>query len=108
MRVTFGVGAARLILDGSDNSQHTMPAAIAINAKAVGAIQARQRLRLRVTSIAGLGCLIENMADFFRIGGVTDSPLLVKDGELDHARLVRHGLDRVVESLAVVAQHVVS
>ncbi len=104
--MAVGVRAAGLIFDGSDNSQHALPA-IAINAKAVGAIQARQRLRLSVAAVAGLRRLVENVADFRWIGGVADPPLLVKDAHLDHAGLVRHGLDRVVESLAIVAQHVV-
>ena len=79
----------------------------AINAKAVGTIQARQRLRLVVAAVAGLGRLVENVADFLGIGGVADPPLLVKDAHLDHAGLVGHGLNGVVESLAIVAQHVV-
>src|ERR1035441_3825351 len=96
MRVAVGVGAARLIFDGSDNSQHPLPA-VAIDAKAVGAIQARQWLRLGMAAIAGLRRLIEDVADFRWISGVADPPLLVKDAHLDHAGLVRHGLDRVVE-----------
>ena len=96
-----------LIFDGSDDSQHAVPAAIAINAKAVRTIQPRQRLRLSVAAVAGLGRLVENVADFGWIGGVADPPLLVKDAHLDHAGLVRHGLNRVVEPFAIVAQHVV-
>src|ERR1035438_8748039 len=106
MRVTLGVGATGLIFDGGDDSQHTLPAT-AINTKAVGAIQARQRLRLSVTAVAGLGRLVEDVADLRWIGGVADPPLLVKDADLDHAGLVLHGVNGVVESLAIVAQHVV-
>src|SRR5580704_2216949 len=107
MRMAFSIRAARLIFDRGDNSEYPVPAAVAINAKAVGAIQAGQRLRLSVAAIAGLGRLVENVANFGRVGRVADPPLLIKDSYLDHAGLVRHGLDRVVESLAIVAQHVV-
>ena len=106
MRVATGIGAVGLIFDGGDNSQHPLTGT-AINAKAVGAIQTRQRLRLRVAAIAGLSALVENSADFLRIRGIADPAFLVKNAYLHHARLVRYGLDRTVEALAIVAQHVV-
>src|ERR1035438_7285516 len=106
MRVTLGVGTTGLIFDRSDNSQHTL-AATAINTKAVGAIQARQRLRLSVTAVAGLGRLVEDVADLGWIGGVADTPMLVKNAHLGHTGLGGNGLNRVVEPLAIVAQHVV-
>src|SRR5271170_6765068 len=99
MRVAAGIGATRLIFDGGDNSQYSVPAAIAINAKAVGTVQAGQGLSLIVAAVAGLRRLVENMADFGGVGGITDSPLRVKDSHLDHAGIVRHGPDRVVEPL---------
>ena len=102
-----GVRATGLIFNGSDDSQHAVPAADAINAKAVGTIEARQRLRLIVTAVAGLRFLIEDVADFRGIGRVADPPLLVEDADFYHAGLVGDGLDGVVESLAIVAQHVV-
>src|SRR5208337_5093337 len=78
VRVAVGVGTTGLILDGSDNSEHTLSVSAAINAKAVGAIQARQRLRLVMAAIAGLRLLVEHMADFGRIGGVANPSLLVQ------------------------------
>ena len=60
-----------------------------------------------MTAVAGFPRLVEDVADFGWISGVADPPLLVKDAHLDHAGLVLHGVNRVVESLAIVAQHVV-
>src|ERR1700690_725713 len=108
MRVTIGVGATGLILEGSDYSQHMLSAGVAINSKAIGTIQARQRLRLRVAAVKGPALLVEDMADFRRIGGVADPALLVKNAHLDHAGFIGDGLDGVVKSLAIVMQHVVS
>src|SRR5208282_470844 len=108
MGVTFGVGATGLIFDGSDNSEHALPIGAAINAKAIGTIQARQRLGLGVAAITGLPLLVEDVADFRRIGGVADPSLLVKDADLDHAGLIRDGFDGVVETFSIVSQHVIS
>ena len=60
-----------------------------------------------VAAVTGLAFFVEHVADFRCIGGVADPALLVKDPYFDHARLVRHGLNRVVQSLAIVTQHVV-
>src|SRR3984885_9323723 len=108
MRMARGVRASKLIFNGSDNSEHPLPAAVAVNAKAVRAIQARQRLRLGMAAEAGLGGFVEDMADFRRISRVADRPLSIKNADLDHARFGGGGLNRGGESLAIVAQHVVS
>ena len=87
MRVAGGVRARGLILDRSDNAQHAGFRGVAINAKAIGAIQPRQRLRLGVAGIAGFGGLIDHVVLFGRIGGVGDSAFLIEDADLLHARL---------------------
>ena len=45
MSVAGGIGAGRLVFNGSDDAQDALLAG-AINAKTVGPVQARQRLRL--------------------------------------------------------------
>ena len=60
-----------------------------------------------MAAVAGLGRLVEDVVHFRCIGGVADPALLVKDAHLDHAGLVGHGLNGVVEAFAIVAQHVV-
>src|SRR5271157_5310624 len=107
MSVTIGIGAAGPVFDGSDDSQHTLPAVAAINTETVGTIEARQRLGLIVAAITGFSLLVDDVADFREIGGVADPALLVEDAYLDHAGFIGHGLYRVVESLAIVAQHVI-
>src|ERR1700678_2189360 len=107
MRMASGVRASKLIFEGSDNSEHPVAAAVAVNTKTVRPIQARQRLRLGMAAVAGLGGFVEDMADFRRISRVAYRPLSIKNADLDHARFVGDGLNRVVESLAIVAQHVI-
>src|ERR1700685_2452963 len=108
MRMASGVRASKLIFEGSDNSEPRGAPAVAVNTKTVRPIQARQRLRLGMAAVAGLGGFVEDMADFRPVSRVADRPLSIKNAELDHARFVGDGLNRVVESLAIVAQHVVS
>src|SRR3954452_21624371 len=106
MGVTRCIRAARPVLNGSDNPQYPQPAT-PINTKPVRTFQASQRLRLRVTSVASLSSFVYAMVDLGRIGGIADSPLLVEDPHADHARFVGDGAHEVVQSFAVVAQHVV-
>src|SRR5450755_3616584 len=101
MRMAFCIRATGPIFDGCDNAEYALAAGIAVNAEAVGTIQARQRLGLIVTAVAGLSFFIENVAYFRRVGGVADPALLVKDAHLDHARFIRDALDRVVKTGAV-------
>src|SRR5579864_4038724 len=106
MRVAGSIRARGLILDGSNDTEYAGPPAVAVDAKAVGTVEPRQRLRLRMARIAGLTFFVDDMIEFRCVRGVGDPAFLIEDANLYHAGLAGHGLDRVVEAFAVVAQHV--
>ena len=60
-----------------------------------------------MAAVAGLGGLVEDVADFGGVGGVADSALAIEDAHLGDAGLFGDGLNGVVKSLAIVVQHVV-
>jgi len=106
--MTIRVRARGLILDRRDDSEDPLPAAIAINAEAVRPVQACQGLRLRVTGVAGLALLVDDVADFARIGRVADTSLLVKHAYPHHAGLVADRFHDLVQAFAIVVHHVVA
>ena len=105
MRMASCIGTRRLVLDGGDNAEHA--ASIGpIHPEAVGAIEARQRLRFRVAAVAGFGALIDGVAHLGRRRGVADHALRIHDANPHHARLVGHVQHHFVQADAVVVQHV--
>src|ERR1051326_4363320 len=104
MRVAGGIGAARAGFYGRNDAQN--PVAIRlVNAKAVGPVEPREWLRLRVTPVAGLCSFVYVAVNLAGVGGVADSALLVEYANPHHPGLARDGRHHVVEPFAVIAQH---
>jgi len=70
MSVAGGIRASGLVFDGSNDAENARASAVAVNAEAIGSIQSRERLRLRMASIAGFSSLIHHMIDF---GGISSA-----------------------------------
>src|ERR1700751_5679201 len=102
MCVTACIRTRCLILNGSDDAQDADPSGIAVNAEAVGTIQPRQRLRLRVTGITSLSCVIYYMVLFRRVRRVGDSSFLIENTNLLHAGFGRNRLNRAVQALPII------
>src|SRR5437660_3800233 len=107
MRVASSVRAGWLVLDGSNNPEHTASTPVPIYPEPIGTIQPGQRLRLRVTGVTGLARFIHHMVLLTGRGGVANPAFLVEDANLVNAGLSRDRLDRLIKSAAVVAQHVI-
>ena len=60
-----------------------------------------------MAAVAGFGVLIDGAVDFRRIGGVTDVALAIEDAKANHTRLAGHGGNGMMQTFAIVAQHVV-
>src|SRR5437660_8760826 len=106
MRVASSVRAGWLVLDGSNNPEHTASTPVPIYPEPIGTIQPGQRLRLRVTGVTGLARFIHDMVLLTGRGGVGNPAFLVEDADLVNARFFRHRLNGLIKSAAVVAQHV--
>ena len=107
MRMAGGVGASGLVLDRSNDAQDASACCVAVDAKTVRAIHARQGLRLRMACVTGFRSFIDHMILFGRIGRISDPAFLVKDPYLFHAGLSSHRLNGAVQPLTVVPKHVV-
>ena len=107
MRVAGGVGTCRLVLDGSDDAEHTSATSVPEDAKAVGPVELCQRLGLGVAGVAGFRTLIDNVIQFGGIGRVGYPAFFVEDADLCHARLIGEGADGMVKTFAVIAKHVI-
>src|ERR1700745_1508650 len=60
-----------------------------------------------MAAVAGLGALVDDVAEFSWLLLIADPPLLVEDADPYHPRLIRHGRHGVIHASTIVPQHVV-
>src|SRR3954466_5428226 len=107
MSVACGVGTGGLIFQRRDDAQDAFAICALVEAKTIGAVQLSEGPTARVTGVTSFGRLVHDVIDLGGIARVTNPAFLVEDAYLDHAGLIGHGADGVIETLAIIAQHVV-
>ena len=103
-------GGARTIgrvVDGPHHAQH----GLAVFGEFAGAASAGgffERRRSGMALHTALGALVDDMADFARVGGKGDASVLIEEVDAPDSRLAAQILDDIEEGVAVIVQHLVT